>query len=354
MIEPNAKQVGKRIKEIREDIFGLSMSKFGAKIDEKTKSGTVANWETGKNLPNIKRLNRIAELGNTTVQKLLYGEPIQFIWENYVLLDEDKKEESIFRDCEFVTNYKHVTSDTMRKMADFLEENDISYDKAEDYGNVFDDIAREQFERDLNRLQNDLKFIERNYEKANIVYNEYFYNTFKKFDREIKVPDNLESFLKLAYDIEDLYMLEEEITVLAQQTNEYLGNLEDFITTHEKVANVIFIDEFIKNKIEYYYYHNIKIPKNAKNELYFPMRISPIFPIEHDDYIALIGWNKEIYIFPYIENKLYKIKESLDYLIIYNDKPYISKFKDNKAIIDGEMIPLDSLFFYAPLIAWLQ
>lgn len=79
MMEPNKQQVGQRIKKIREEILGVSMSKFGSIIDNKAKSGTVANWETGKNLPNHKRLIRIAELGGKTVEELLYGSAKQRI-----------------------------------------------------------------------------------------------------------------------------------------------------------------------------------------------------------------------------------------------------------------------------------
>lgn len=67
------KQVGFRIKEIRQNL-GLSMSAFATKIDNKAKSGTVSNWETGKNLPNNERLKKIADLGNTTIKELLYGD----------------------------------------------------------------------------------------------------------------------------------------------------------------------------------------------------------------------------------------------------------------------------------------
>lgn len=61
---------GDKIKEIRLGLY-LSMDEFGRRIDERAKSGTVSNWETGKNLPNKERLRRIAELGNITVEQLL-------------------------------------------------------------------------------------------------------------------------------------------------------------------------------------------------------------------------------------------------------------------------------------------
>lgn len=62
--------VGERIKRIREEELGVSMREFASMIDDKAKSGTVANWETGKNLPNLKRLKLIAELGGMSVEEL--------------------------------------------------------------------------------------------------------------------------------------------------------------------------------------------------------------------------------------------------------------------------------------------
>lgn len=61
--------IGQNIKRVRLSL-GLSMDKFGSLIDSKAKSGTVANWEIGRNSPNAKRLKRIAELGNITVEEL--------------------------------------------------------------------------------------------------------------------------------------------------------------------------------------------------------------------------------------------------------------------------------------------
>lgn len=69
----NPQEVGQRIKSIRQN-QGLSMSEFAAKIDSKARSGTVSNWETGKNLPNNTRLKKIASIGGVTINFLLYGD----------------------------------------------------------------------------------------------------------------------------------------------------------------------------------------------------------------------------------------------------------------------------------------
>ena len=64
--------IGERIKEIRLSL-GLSMEKFAELIDSTAKSGTVSNWETGKNLPNNERIKRIAEIGKVSIDYLNNG-----------------------------------------------------------------------------------------------------------------------------------------------------------------------------------------------------------------------------------------------------------------------------------------
>lgn len=72
MTDTDSNQVGARIRQIRKNL-GLSMEEFAKRIDNKAKSGTVSNWETGKNLPNNNRLKQIARIGNVSMMYLLYG-----------------------------------------------------------------------------------------------------------------------------------------------------------------------------------------------------------------------------------------------------------------------------------------
>lgn len=85
-MKKNPIEVGKRIRYIRTNELGLSMEDFGKKIDDRVKSGTVSNWETGKNLPNNQRLIKIAELGEIPVNELLYGSLDEFAYS--VLIDD--------------------------------------------------------------------------------------------------------------------------------------------------------------------------------------------------------------------------------------------------------------------------
>ncbi|MBO0479316.1 helix-turn-helix domain-containing protein [Vagococcus fluvialis] len=73
MSRKNLKQAGFRIRKIRENL-DLTMEDFALTIDPKAKKGTVSNWENGKNLPNKKRLQRIAELGGVSVDYILDGD----------------------------------------------------------------------------------------------------------------------------------------------------------------------------------------------------------------------------------------------------------------------------------------
>ena len=71
MDKVNKVLVGKRIEKIRKS-KQLSLEDFGETYFGTSKS-TVHNWENGRNLPNIERLHKIAEIGNITYNELLYG-----------------------------------------------------------------------------------------------------------------------------------------------------------------------------------------------------------------------------------------------------------------------------------------
>ena len=69
----NNKAIGMRIKHIRLKL-GMTTEKFAQVFQEQPPSkGTISKWENGHYLPNNERLKRIAELGETTVDFILYG-----------------------------------------------------------------------------------------------------------------------------------------------------------------------------------------------------------------------------------------------------------------------------------------
>lgn len=72
---------GERIKHIRENL-GLSQTDFGNMITMKqnTDSNDVKEWEEGKRLPNRKRLELIAKIGQTTMEELMYGSLKEYLY----------------------------------------------------------------------------------------------------------------------------------------------------------------------------------------------------------------------------------------------------------------------------------
>lgn len=71
-MEIDLKAAGARIKQIRKQ-HKYSMAAM-AKLVGTSSASTVNNWEKGNNLPNKGRLEKIAILGNTTVEWLIYGD----------------------------------------------------------------------------------------------------------------------------------------------------------------------------------------------------------------------------------------------------------------------------------------
>lgn len=73
IMKVDQQRVAEKIREIRTDL-GYSMAQFGELISNSPKT-TVNNWERGINLPKEDKLKKIALLGKTTVDELLYGTP---------------------------------------------------------------------------------------------------------------------------------------------------------------------------------------------------------------------------------------------------------------------------------------
>jgi transcriptional regulator with XRE-family HTH domain len=107
-MEVNLKDVGNRIKNIRIS-RGDSMESFGKKLD--TSKAAVNNWEKGVNLPNNSRVKKIAELGNISVNELLFG-PFETYARNYIdWLTHDTEFKAIYRISD--ENRKDIVDKTM-------------------------------------------------------------------------------------------------------------------------------------------------------------------------------------------------------------------------------------------------
>lgn len=77
-MEINLFEAGNRIKQIREK-HGYTMADLGKLVDANSPS-TINNWEKGSNLPNRKRLEKIALLGGTSVEWIKYGDFSDYVY----------------------------------------------------------------------------------------------------------------------------------------------------------------------------------------------------------------------------------------------------------------------------------
>src|SRR5699024_3137500 len=84
----NKKDVGLRIRFIRKN-KGMTLDDFGDLLNPQASDSIVSRWERGVSLPSNERTKQIAELGNISVDELLYGSSVR----NYVinLLSNDEE-----------------------------------------------------------------------------------------------------------------------------------------------------------------------------------------------------------------------------------------------------------------------
>lgn len=172
-MEINKEEVGNRINLIREK-NGWSMTEFGEKIDDTARSGTVNNWVRGKNLPNNKRLKRIAYLGEMSVEELLYGSKAEQI--TNTLLNEfgDNANLKIIRD---IIDFHEIAGDEFSLSKDnlvntydaFKRREDDPGSQSTDYDFFFPKHARRSFNsseliqflnEEILELENEITIIE--------------------------------------------------------------------------------------------------------------------------------------------------------------------------------------------------
>lgn len=84
---PKSKKLANNIKKIRLS-KNETMEEFGKHFTPKAHKSLVSKWEKGLSQPNQKRLNKIAELGDMSINNLLYGDPVTFLYDNLELEDE--------------------------------------------------------------------------------------------------------------------------------------------------------------------------------------------------------------------------------------------------------------------------
>lgn len=156
----NNKKVGLKIRQIRQNL-GMTQQEFGDLFDA-TRSN-VSKWERGSSLPNKERIKKVASVGNTTVNNLLYGNPsIEEILIEKLNFYIDKKRDT------FKQEIKLLTESGLEGLARLVGR-----------GKGLADNAVKDYEDHRNRIQK-LEEYGNNYIKEN--YGSYSYNNFiKKF-----------------------------------------------------------------------------------------------------------------------------------------------------------------------------
>lgn len=201
MSEPiDPKVVGHRIREIRKQL-GLSMSSFAERIDYKSKSGTVSNWETGKNLPNNERLKKIAELGSVSIAELLYGDTETRIY-NIITNEIDRKSNSphyrIFYDNEL------EGQEIIRDAISNLKVVAVRYEWTdEDIAQAFDKIATDEFLRRPYSNKNSIEYTKSLLIDLTTDISSYFYKKNSNNEYELRNGLSLTLYNDLQKELEE-------------------------------------------------------------------------------------------------------------------------------------------------------
>lgn len=92
-LQKNKKNVGSRIFNIRKKM-NLTLEDWGKLFN--ASKGNALLWEQGSSLPNRSRLEKIAKIGNITINELLYGSIKEFIIENSENIIKNKYGQILF------------------------------------------------------------------------------------------------------------------------------------------------------------------------------------------------------------------------------------------------------------------
>ncbi|HEA0021265.1 helix-turn-helix domain-containing protein [Staphylococcus aureus] len=78
------------------------MEEFGKKFKHKAHKSIVSKWEKGLTKPNNERLKEIAELGNVSVDYILYGSIINYIYNNLDFENKDFKSHQLDSEAKLI------------------------------------------------------------------------------------------------------------------------------------------------------------------------------------------------------------------------------------------------------------
>ncbi len=179
MMTLNKKQIANRIRNIREKKLGLTMEEFGKLLN--TSKGAVNNWEKEKSLPNKERLKNIAELGETTIEYILYGSLEDYAKDLLNELEKELKEDDSITDKVAAS----IISDIENRL--FPEYFPPNYKDRESLEKQFNEYKKSAMKLWKNYKEIDLEIAQRiRSQISNDISNnlEYFYDTTYNKDGE--------------------------------------------------------------------------------------------------------------------------------------------------------------------------
>ncbi|MDZ4411716.1 helix-turn-helix domain-containing protein [Bacillus cereus] len=268
-MDVDKKAVGMRIAEIRRD-KGLTLEDFGKLVDNAGKS-IVSKWEKGSTIPNNKRIKIISEIGDITIDDLLYGSMENFIFNNL---------EKFFPEGEeFIPSI--VPAREIRVLAHELGENNIRISNIEEIKKAINSKIPQwkvDFQKEVN---NYLKLISNHKDLKKQVYEviQSEKSSIKNLNLIDDVFENAKHFsfedkVKLFPAIQDI------VSVLEALVNNEFHYTDTFAFPIEEEA-------FIKNV------GNLNVNSEnmkPKQHLYYKMKNSP-FPSKEDHFEILVRVN---------------------------------------------------------------
>lgn len=198
------KEIGHKIKEIRQQT-NLSMESFGKLFNPPASKGVVSNWENNYNYPNSERLLRIAELGNITVNELLYDSLDDYARRLLEELeDELQEDESIKKGV-----IPLIISDIERRLfSDFFHSEFKNKESLEEEFTEYKDSALKTW---TNFDELDVEIVNRIGRQLSSTINDnlkYFYSdVYEREDDRItsgdKISDRSDEFIKRLHDLDN-------------------------------------------------------------------------------------------------------------------------------------------------------
>lgn len=121
------KEIGTRIKSLRLS-QGIDLETFGKQIEPPASASIASRWERGINIPNNKRLQSIAKLGNVSVDYLLNG--------------SQNTNASIFKAIESWQGGEILTGDESQKVSESIASGKLDKLKEAENAQLISDIQK--------------------------------------------------------------------------------------------------------------------------------------------------------------------------------------------------------------------